>query len=247
LPLIGEVLDRLTHAKWFTKLDLKDAYHRVRIKQGDEWKTAFRTKYGLFEYMVLPFGLTNAPATFQSYINRCLAGVIDVTCILYLDDILIYRGKTLEDHERCVKEILSKLQQWGLYANLKKCVFHARQVEFLGYVVNSKGVSADPERIKDIMEWPLPKTIHELQVFLGFANFYRCFIKNYAKITASLTDLTKGNAKGHIDVSSGPQYMSFLQLKFKFSRTPILCHFDPELPIRIETDASQFVIGAVLS
>jgi len=123
IPLIGEILDRLANAKWFTKLDLKDAYHRIRIKCGDEWKTAFRTKYGLYEYLVLPFGLTNAPATFQAYINRTLTNLVDVICIVYLDDILIY-SPTFKEHTEHVATVLERLIQWGLYVNIDKCTFH---------------------------------------------------------------------------------------------------------------------------
>ena len=122
LPLISETLDRLEGAKIFTKLDLADAYHRLRIREGDEWKTAFRTRYGHFEYLVMPFGLSNAPATFQAYINQALIGLIDVTCVIYLDDILIFSADPSR-HESDVKEVLEQLWQHKLFAKLKKCEF----------------------------------------------------------------------------------------------------------------------------
>jgi hypothetical protein len=151
LPLISETLDRLTGANWFTKLDLRDAYHRLRIKRGDEWKTAFRTRYGHFEYLVMPFGLTNAPATFQGYINRALAGLLDITCVVYLDDILIF-SETLPELWRRTGEVLTRLREYKLYAKMEKCEFAVREVEFLGYIVTPQGVKMDPRRVAAIEE-----------------------------------------------------------------------------------------------
>ena len=149
LPLISETLDRLYGAKHFTKLDLKDAYHRLRIKQGDEWKTAFRTRYGHFEYMVMPFGLTNAPATFQAYINKSLAGLLDHFCVAYLDDVLIYSNSP-EEHLDHVRQVLERLRKYRLYANLKKCEFSTTQVEFLGFIVFIDGVTMNQRRVDTI-------------------------------------------------------------------------------------------------
>ena len=171
LPLISETLDRLTGAKVFTKLDLKDAYHRIRIRKGDEWKTAFRTRYGHFEYLVMPFGLTNAPATFQAYINKSLTGLMDKFCVVYLDDILIY-SDSQEEHLDHVKQVLERLQQFGLYASLKKYDFFTTEVEFLGFMVSTNEVAMDHLWVAAIQEWPKPKSYHEVQVFLEFVNFY---------------------------------------------------------------------------
>ena len=195
LPLITETLDRLCGAKRFIKLDLKDAYHRIRIKRGDEWKTAFRTRYGHFEYQVMPFGLANAPATFQAYINKALRGLVDVTCVVYLDDILIYSNDPAE-HWRHVRQVLERLQEYSLYVNLKKCQFNTIEIEFLSFIVIIDGVRMDPKRIKMIKEWPKSKTHRELQVFLGFVNFYRRFIHRYSKIARPLIDLLKGSKNG---------------------------------------------------
>lgn len=249
LPLITETLDRLCGAKVFTKLDLKDAYHRIRIKQGDEWKTAFRTRYGHFEYLVMPFGLANAPATFQAYINRALAGLVDVTCVVYLDDILIYSAD-LAEHWEHVKQVLERLRQFALYASLKKCQFFTQKVEFLGFIVSTDGVAMDPERVATIREWPRPKSYREVQVFLGFANFYRRFIYGYSSIAAPLTGLLKGSKEGK---KSGPlewtdsAEQAFTRLRDTFSAAPFLRHFDPEKKLRLETDASNFGLGAVLT
>jgi RNase H-like domain found in reverse transcriptase/Reverse transcriptase (RNA-dependent DNA polymerase)/Integrase zinc binding domain/Chromo (CHRromatin Organisation MOdifier) domain/Integrase core domain len=249
LPLISETLDRLSGAKVFTKLDLKDAYHRIRIREGDEWKTAFRTRYGHFEYTVMPFGLSNAPATFQAYINRALVSLMDTICVVYLDDILIY-SNDLTSHWRHVKEVLERLRRFRLYANLKKCVFATDSVEFLGFVVSTVGVSMDHQRIETITKWPVPKSYHEVQVFLGFTNFFRRFILGYSKITAPLTGLLQGSKNGR---KSGPFLWdgtaegAFRTLCQAFRPGIILVHFDPEKRIRVETDASGFALSGILS
>jgi hypothetical protein len=130
----------------FTKLDLRDAYHRLQIKEGDEWKTAFKTRYSLFEYMVMPFGLANTLATFQAYIHKALSHLIDLICIVYLDDILIY-SKEEKEHKHHVKMVLQKLRDYALYAKLSKCTFYTKEVEFLGFVVNTNRVTIDENRI----------------------------------------------------------------------------------------------------
>jgi len=249
LPLISETLDRLGRAACFSKLDLKDAYHRIGIQRGDEWKTAFRTRYGHFEYLVMPFGLTNAPATFQAYINRALAGLVDEFCVVYLDDILIY-SDSREEHVRHVREVLARLRKFALYASLKKCEFFTTQVEFLGYVVSIAGVSMDPRRVSTIEEWPRPKTFREVQVFLGFANFYRRFIRSYSKIIAPLTSLMKGAKNGKKTgelVWNAAEEQAFRMVKAAFISAPILRHYIPGAPIRLETDASSFAIAAIVS
>ena len=151
LPLISETLDRLSGAWYFSKLDLKDAYHRIPIKRGDEWKTAFRTRYGHFEYLVMPFGLTNAPATFQAYINKALAGLLDTCCVVYLDDILIY-SPDRETHAEHVRAVLLRLRKHTLYANRKKCKFFTTKVEFLGFLVGTVGIEIDPSRVTAIAD-----------------------------------------------------------------------------------------------
>ncbi len=191
LPLIGESLDRLGRAKRFTQLDLTSAYNRMRIKKGDEWKTAFRTRYGHFEYQVMPFCLSNAPVSFQGYINKILAENLDVFVIVYLDDIFIHiedPGQADVDAVRCVLDILTKN---GLFANLKKCRFHKDEVRFLGYFVLAQGVKMEDERIEAVKNWPEPKSIRDIQVFLGFANFYRRFIQGFSKIAGPLTSILR--------------------------------------------------------
>ena len=247
LPLISETMDRLRHAKRFTKLDLKDAYHRLRIKEGDEWKTAFRTRYGHFEYCVMPFGLSNAPATFQVYINHALVGLVDVTCVVYLDDILIY-SEDPEQHTAAVRSVLERLDQHQLYVNLDKCEFDTERVEFLGFVISPDGVSMEESRVTAIKEWPTPKSVREVQVFLGFANFYRRFIYAYSRVAKGLTDLLKGGDKaGRAFIWTKEAAEAFDKLKTAFTTAPILRHFDPALRILVETDASGFAVAGMIS
>ena len=249
LPLIQEMLDRISGAKKLTKLDLRNAYHRIRIKAGDEWKTAFRTRYGHYEYQVMPFGLANAPATFQAYINEALVGLVDIICVVYLDDILIYSADP-EDHPNHVNQVLQRLREHGLYVKPSKCVFHTDEVEFLGFVVNTKGIVMEPSRVETIRDWPVPTTFREVQVFLGFANFYRRFVREYSKIARPLTSMLRGSVKGkkYGEFKWGKeQQKAFDQLRIAFTTAPVLIHFDPSKPIRVETDASGVACGGVLS
>jgi len=249
LPLISEILDRLSGAKIFTKIDLKDAYHRIRIRRSDRWKTAFRTRYGHFEYVVMPFGLTNAPATFQAYIHKALAGMLDTICIVYLDDILIF-SEDPEAHTQHVRQVFTRLSEYQLYANPSKCAFFVRSVEFLGYIISDAGVSMDQSRVTAILEWPTPKNHKEVQIFLGFTNFYRRFIDKYSQIAGPLSSLLKGGKEGKY---FGPflwdtgTEQAFRKLRDAFAQAPLLAHFDPLKKSRVETDASDYALAAVYS
>ena len=243
LPLIPSLLERLNGAKYFTKLDLRGAYNLVRIRPGDEWKTAFRTRYGHFEYTVMPFGLTNAPTVFQHMANDIFRDFLDIFIIVYLDDILIY-SKTQEEHDVHVRQVLQRLREYGLYAKLEKCCFDRNQVEFLGYVVSPEGISMDPMKIQTILDWRTPCSVRDVQCFLGFANFYRKFIKNYSNIVLPLTELTKRNQSFEWNLSAA---MAFDNLKQAFTSAPILIHVDLEKPFTMEADASDFALGSVLS
>ena len=172
LPLIGELLDRFGQAKRFTQLDLTNAYYRMRIREDDEWKTAFRTRYGHFKYQVMPFGLFNAPATFQGYVNKILAEKLDVFVIVYLDDILIYTEDPGQPHVDAIRWVLDQLRKYSPFANLKKYHFYQDEIRFLEYVVSFKGISMEAKRIEVVKKWPEPKLVWDIQVFLGFANFY---------------------------------------------------------------------------
>ena len=196
LPLIGESLDRLGRAKRFTQLDLTSAYHRMRIREGDEWKTAFRTRYSHFEYQVMPFGLYNALASFQGYINKILAEKLYIFVIVYLDDILIYTEDPGQPHVNVIRWVLEQLWKHGLFANLKKCCFHQDEVRFLGFVILAQGISMEEEKIQAVKTWPEPKSIRDIQVFLGFANFYQRFIQGFSKIAAPVTSMLKTTSDG---------------------------------------------------
>jgi Reverse transcriptase (RNA-dependent DNA polymerase) len=151
LPLILETLDRLSRAKRFTKFDLRDVYYYICIKRGDEWKTAFRTRYGYFEYIVMLFGLINASATFQSYINEALRGYLDIFCIIYLNDIIVY-SERVEDYEKHVRKVLERLRQYNLYTKLSKCLFSIEELEFLDYIIGILGISMDYRKVVTIRD-----------------------------------------------------------------------------------------------
>ena len=249
LPLINETLDRLQGATVFTKLDLRDAYHRIRIKPGDEWKTAFRTRYGHFEYTVLPFGLANAPASFQAYINGALHDLLDRICVAYMDDILVY-SKTEKEHEQHVKVVLERLRRYRLFAKLSKCSFHTSSTSFLGFVVKTDGIVMEEDRVDTIRNWPEPKSLRDVQVFLGLANFYRRFVQGFSKIAEPLTGLMRKDTTHKASVGlplDKKAKEAFETLKGAFTSAPCLIHYDPFRAIRVETDASGHAIAAVLS
>ena len=191
LPLIGESLNWLGQSKRLTPLDLTNAYYWMRIREGDEWKTAFWTQYGHFKYQVMPFGLSNAPTTFQGYVTKILAEKLDIFVIVYLDDILIYIEDPSQSLIEAMRWVLDQLRKYSLFANLKKCHFHQDEVYFLGYVVSSKGINMEAEKIEVVKEWPESKSVQDIQVFLGFANFYRRFIQGFSRIAALLTSMLK--------------------------------------------------------
>ncbi|XP_060112868.1 uncharacterized protein LOC132585122, partial [Heteronotia binoei] len=172
LPLIPELLDRLKGAQIYTKLDLRGAYNLVRIRPGDEWKTAFGTRYGQYEHLVMPFGLTNAPAVFQRFMNDIFRDLLDRFAIIYLDDILIY-SRNPAQHAEHVRQVLQRLRAHGLYAKLEKCDFDLRSVEFLGHIVSPQGILMDPKKVEAVLTWQAPQNRKDLQRFLGFANYYR--------------------------------------------------------------------------
>ena len=161
LPLIGDLLDHLRTAKVFTKIDLRAGYHNVRIAPGHEWKTAFRTRYGSFEYLVMPFGMTNSPATFQHFMNDIFHNMADIFVIVYPDDILVY-SENEADHEEHVRRVLQRLQEHNLHAKLGKCTFHTDTIEYLGVIVSPAGKSMDAAKMQVISDWPVPKNVKEV-------------------------------------------------------------------------------------
>lgn len=243
LPRIDELLDRLHGATIFTKLDLQSGYHQIRIAPQDVPKTAFRTRYGHYEWKVMPFGLTNAPATFQTLMNNIMAPCLDKFVIVFLDDICIY-SKTSEDHLIHIDKVLSILQQHQLYVGLDKSAFGQHEISFLGHVISADGVKPDPKKVLAVQEWPAPKTVREVRAFLGLTGYYRKFIRHYAHIALPLTELTKeGNGWQWRDNKEGA---AFEELKTALTTSPVLVMPDPDRSYEVYTDASDFALGAVL-
>ncbi|KAL0160767.1 hypothetical protein M9458_044492 [Cirrhinus mrigala] len=217
LPLVPAALEQLREATIYTKLDLRSAYNLIRIKEGDEWKTVFLTTRGHYEYQVMPYGLANSPAVFQSFINEIFKDILNQYVIAYIDDILIY-SKTEAEHVQHVRTVLSRLLENQLYVKAEKCEFHVPQTTFLGYQVSPHGVKMDTTKVKAVTEWPQPTTIKELQRFLGFANFYRRFIRNYSTVASPLTALLKGKPKKLKWTEEVGQ--AFASLKERFTPAP---------------------------
>ncbi|KAJ1575571.1 hypothetical protein NDA15_006290 [Ustilago hordei] len=245
LPLIEEQLFLLRKARIYTKLDLRAAYNLIWIAKGDEWKTAFGTQLGLYEYLVMPFGLANAPAHFQSFINDIFRDIIGIYVVVYLDDFLIF-SDTEEAHVKHVTEVLTHLRSNRLFAKLSKCEFHTKTVEFLGYIIKPTGIEMDPEKVHTVKEWPMPESIHDIQRFLGFANFYRRFIAHFACIAKPLTALVKPIERFKKFELPEEAQQAFHKLIQAFTSAGVLQHFDYHLPTRLETDASDFAIAGVL-
>jgi hypothetical protein len=245
IPLIKETLNSLSKAKWFTKLDVSAAFYKIRIAEGEEWKTAFRTRYGLFEWLVTPFGLTGAPATFQRYINWVLREYLDEFCSAYIDDILIYSSGSLSDHRNKVQKVFQRLQEAGLQLDIAKCEFDVKRVRYLGFIIEAGvGIRMEPEKVKAIMEWEVPHSTRGVRSFIGFANYYRGFIHSFTVLVTPLTELTK---KG-VPFKWGPEAQkAFEKLKAMFVTAPILAQFDAERETLLEADSSGWSVGGVLS
>ena len=246
LPRIDECLDRLQGSSHFTSLDLKSGYHQVRISPSDVPKTAFNTRYGQYEFLVLPFGLTNAPPTFQQLMNSVLGDCLDKFALVYLDDILIY-SKTDSEHKQHVKHVLELLRKAKLIGNLKKCEFGKRELVFVGYKITPNGILPDPSKVNSIKNWPALTNVQEVRSFIGLAQYYRRFIPNFAAIASPLTDLTRGTGpkKRSINWTEECQ-VAFDKIKDLLTSAPVLALPDMNKPFRIETDASDFGVGAVL-
>ncbi len=244
LPLVPAALELLRTARFYTKLDLRCAYNLIRIREGDEWKTAFSTCTGHYEYLVMPFGLANSPAVFQSFINEVFRDMLHRTVIIYIDDILIY-SDTLKDHVQHVQAVLQRLIQHQLYAKIEKCDFHQTTTTFLGYVISPEGVAMDESKVKAVLDWPQPTSLKALQRFLGFANFYRRFIRDFSTVAGPLTSLVR-KSTSRLPWNEGATH-AFNQLKQRFTTAPILHHPNPELPFIVEVDASNTGLGAILS
>ena len=245
LPLIDILLEQPRKACYFTCLDLQNTYHLIWIKAGDEWLTAFKTCYGLFEYLVMPFGLVMAPATFQSFIDWALGDLINKSLVAYLDDILIYGDSITEVQER-TWECLAHLEKVGLYIKLEKCKFEVEHVNFLGFIIGQGTMRMDSSRINTITKWPAPNSVKDIQSFIGFCNFYHQFIEGFSCISWGLTQITqKEHAKKPFKLTPEAQ-ISFTKLKHAFTQAPLLRQWDQDLPGILETDASGYGISGTL-
>ncbi|KAI4313065.1 hypothetical protein MLD38_037841 [Melastoma candidum] len=242
IPRLDDMLDELHGSTVFSKIDLKSGYHQIRMKEGDEWKTAFKTKNGLYEWLVMPFGLTNAPSTFMRLMNHVLRAYIGKFVVVYFDNILIF-SKNEHDHVNHLRSVLEALRHEKLYANLKKCEFFLESVVFLGFVVSSRGVEVDEEKVRAIREWPTPTTISEVRSFHGLAGFYRRFVRDFSTIASPLTDIIKKDVGFQWGTE---QEKAFKTLKEKLSSAPLLMLPDFSKPFEIECDASGIGIGSVL-
>lgn len=259
IPFFRETLARLNKARFFSKFDVIHAFHRLRMKKGSEWLTAFSTRLGTFQYLVMPFGLCNAPATFQRAINSALFEFLDDFCTAYLDDVLVY-SETLEEHIVHVKAVLHRLGEKGFFVDAKKSEFHRQRIKFLGMIITDNGIEMDPEKVRAVQEWEMPTTAQQVLAFLGYTGFYRRFIKDYSHIALPLTKLVKATiverptkAGGTRKVTTYEKFTTsdeheraFQSLKDAFKADIVLKHFDPSLPIHIFTDASAWATGGVM-
>ena len=243
LPRIDEVWDQVGGSKYFSTIDLRSGYHQIRIKDSDIEKTAFRTRYGQFEYLVTPFGLTGAPGCFQTLMNNIFRPYLDNFILVYLDDILIY-SKTEEDHLDHVQIVLDLLRKHKLYGKLSKCKFMKDSIEYLGHVITREGIKVNPKKVESVMTWEIPQNLTQVQSFLGLCNYYRRFVKDFAKTATPLSNLTKKNTPFQWKEE---QQKAFQELKKSLTETPVLRCADPKLPYELTADASGTGIGAVLT
>ncbi|GBG62649.1 hypothetical protein CBR_g31668 [Chara braunii] len=244
MPRPDELFDRLPGNRFFTKIDLRSGYHQICVAAEDQPKTAFRSRFGHYEFTVMPFGLTNAPATFQTAMNDIFRDILEEYVLVYLDDILVYR-RTLEYHIRHLRDVLQRLHKHGFYAKLSKCRFAQRKVDFLGHHVSDQGLHMDDAKITAIAEWPVPTSAKELRNFLGLTNYYSNFIQGYARYSYVLTSTL---------LRKNPPWFwtplcedAFLALKKAVTCAPVLHLPDFDRPFIVTTDASDFAVGAVLS
>jgi hypothetical protein len=244
LPLLADIINWLSGTKYFSKFDVWWGYTNIWIKEGNEWKAAFTTSCGLFEPRVMFFSLTNSPATFQALMNTIFADLIaEGRVAVYLDDILVF-STDLEQHQRDINEVLRRLEAHNLYLRPERCKSEQTKVEYLGMIISKGAVRMDDARVQAVSEWPTPCNLRDVRSFVGFANFYRCFIQDFLKIVRPLHDLTKKD----VPFSWGTaQKLAFDTLKKSFVSKPILALWEPHRRTRLEVDASGYATGGVIS
>ncbi|KAI1005318.1 hypothetical protein K3495_g2906 [Podosphaera aphanis] len=240
-----QTLRQLSKVRWLTKLDICTAFHRLRIRPDDEGKTAFRTRNGQYEWLVMPFGLCGGPATFQRYINAVLQDLLDEFCLAYMDDVIIYSEGSIDDHYNKVQEVIHRLEKAGLRLDLNKCAFGKTEVKYLGFIIKAgEGVTVDPSKVEAIKNWDEPKNTTEIRSFSGFANFYREFIPKFSAIAQPLINLTSKQARWIWETT---QQKSFNRLKKMLASAPLLALFSPDRETVLEADGSGYATGAVVS
>ena len=243
LPLISDVLENIGTKKLFTKMDLRWGYNNVRIKEGDKWKAAFMTPEGSFEPTVMFFGLTNSLATFQAIMNELLRDLINTGKVaVFIDDVII-GTESEEGHDELVAEVVKRLEENDLYVKPEKCKWKVKKVGFLGVVIGTEGIKMEEEKVKGVLEWPMPKSVKNVQKFLGLANYYRWFIEGFATVARPLHDLVKKDKKWEW---TEKKESMFKELKERFTKELILAAPDIDKKIRIEVDVSDYVTGGVL-
>lgn len=243
LPLINTILERSGTAQYFSVLDLASGFHQIETEPRDRHKTAFSTRRGHHQYKRMPMGIKNAPATFQRMMDQLLNGMQYTELFVYLDDIIIF-SRTLEEHDRTVERLFTRLRDANLVLQPEKCEFLRTEVTYLGHIVSKDGIRTNPKKVEAIQSFPTPKNVKTIREFLGIAGYYRRFIENFSSIAKPLFDLVKKNAA----FKWGPEEeASFQNLKEKLCSDPILQYPDFEKPFRLTTDASEFAMGAVLT
>ena len=243
LPLIADTLDALNDSKIFTKMDLKSGYWSISMSEESKQKTAFCCHLGLFEFNVLPFGLTNSPATFQRYLQTVLNDLLWHCCLVYIDDVIVF-SPSMEQHVEHVRQVLDRLAKHQLRLNAEKCEFATTVVTYLGHVVTPEGISPDPDKTKSIEEFPRPLKVKDVRSFLGLSSYYRRFVEGYSRIAKPMNLLLKKNQPFKWNDKCE---LSFQELKHRLISPPILAHFKPECPIILFTDCSGYAMGAILS
>jgi len=242
LPRIDDLMDQLHGASVFSKIDLRLGYHQILVKAEDVEKTAFRSRYGHYEYVIMPFGVTNAPALFRDYLNRIFRPFLDNFVVVFIDDILIY-SKTHEEHAEHLRIMLGILREKQLFAKLSKCDFWMREVQFLGHVISSQGIAMDLAKVEVVIQWECPKLVSEIRSFVGLDGYYKRFIEGFSKIVAPLTQLTR---KDQPFAWTDRCEESFKELKQRLASTPVLVIQDVSKPFEVYCDASHRGLGCVL-
>ncbi|GBG87457.1 hypothetical protein CBR_g45515 [Chara braunii] len=243
LPRINDLLDRVQGCRYFTKIELKSGYHQIAIRHEDQPKTAFQTRYGLYEFVVMPFGLCNAPGTFQHAMNKIFHEYLNKFIVVYLDDILIF-SRTVEEHAEHLKIVLGLLRQHQYKVNLEKCAFGRTKILYLGHEISADGLMPNDAKVTSIRDWPRPQTVTKVRSFWGMTGYYRPFVKNYSTIASPLTDLTRLDTPWEwIEECE----TAFRKLKYALTHYEVLKLPDPDKPFVVTTNASQYGIGAVLT